>query len=273
MSAAPDWLAGEVVTLAWCWLVERRDGAALGFTTHDRAIARGGLVYRSAPGMKPSAVRLSASLDAATMDVAGALTDAAIAAADLDAGRWDGARVTLAAVDWDDEAAPPVVVAAGTLGAVTREGSGFSAELRGFEARLEAPAVPFTAPGCRAALGDSACRVDMAGRRVRASVVAIDGALLTLAAPVAAGLYAHGRLRWLDGPLTGTGAAIVADDGGRIELAEPLRAMPPLPVAVELSEGCDRTLATCSGRFANAANFRGEPHLPGTDLLTRYPGG
>ena len=41
---------------------------------------------------------------------------------------------------------------------------------------------------------------------------------------------------------------------------------------VELIEGCDKRLATCAGRFANAVNFRGEPYLPGNDLLTRYPG-
>ena len=38
------------------------------------------------------------------------------------------------------------------------------------------------------------------------------------------------------------------------------------------TQGCDKMLATCSGRFGNVANFRGEPHLPGMDLLTRYPG-
>jgi hypothetical protein len=39
-----------------------------------------------------------------------------------------------------------------------------------------------------------------------------------------------------------------------------------------LTQGCDKRLATCSGRFGNAVNFRGEPFLPGMDLLTRYPG-
>nr|WP_232014937.1 phage BR0599 family protein [Sphingopyxis sp. EG6] len=34
-----------------------------------------------------------------------------------------------------------------------------------------------------------------------------------------------------------------------------------------------KQLATCRERFANAINFRGEAHLPGNDLLTRYPGG
>nr|WP_258893257.1 phage BR0599 family protein [Sphingomonas sp. SUN019] len=39
-----------------------------------------------------------------------------------------------------------------------------------------------------------------------------------------------------------------------------------------MTEGCDKSVATCAGRFANVANFRGEPYLPGIDLLTRYPG-
>ena len=42
---------------------------------------------------------------------------------------------------------------------------------------------------------------------------------------------------------------------------------------VELIEGCDKSIATCAARFGNALNFRGEPYLPGVDLLTRYPGG
>ena len=39
-----------------------------------------------------------------------------------------------------------------------------------------------------------------------------------------------------------------------------------------LTQGCNKNFATCRDRFANAVNFRGEPYLPGNDLLTRYPG-
>lgn len=268
-----DWLAAGVVTLAWIWRVARRDGAELSFTTHDSDLVRQGVRYRAAPGMMPSAVRLSASLDPETMDVGGALSDAAITATDLDAGRWDGALVTLGAIDWSDAAATPVVVAAGTLGAVRREGAHFTAELKGFETRLGDAVVPFTSPGCRATLGDRDCRIDLAARRMRGQAVGIDGALVTLSEGFAVGRFARGRLRWIDGPRAGLGAAILADDGLRVELAEPVAEPLMLPLRVVLTEGCDGALTTCSGRFANAANFRGEPYLPGNDLLTRYPGG
>ena len=55
-------------------------------------------------------------------------------------------------------------------------------------------------------------------------------------------------------------------------LRDPPRFAPAVGDMVEIMEGCDKSFATCTARFANAANFRGEPHLPGMDLLTRYPG-
>ena len=117
------WLDGELTTLALCWRVERRDGVTIGLTDHDRDLVVDGLVHRAAPGMTPSAIKRSDGLDADTMDVAGALTSGAIAEADLLAGRWDGARVALFAVDWSDPA-NRVDLGEGTIGAVeTKDGA------------------------------------------------------------------------------------------------------------------------------------------------------
>jgi uncharacterized phage protein (TIGR02218 family) len=37
-----------------------------------------------------------------------------------------------------------------------------------------------------------------------------------------------------------------------------------------VTAGCDKRFDTCSIRFANAANFRGFPHIPGNDVVIRY---
>lgn len=269
-----DILQSDLTALAFCWRLERRDGVCLGFTSHDRDIILGGLCYRAAPGMLPSAVELSDGFDAGTLSVSGALTSDAIRASDLAAGRWDGAAVCLFLADWQDPTAESVALAAGLLGEVSTTGNGFEAELRGPTARLDRPVVELTSPECRAQLGDSRCRVDMAARtrlmRVTATIgedgIEVDGA------EPAANAYGYGRLRWIGGANSGLDSAILASAGNRLTLREP----PPFPVSpgdlVEVREGCDKALATCAGRFANAENFRGEPHLPGMDLLTRYPG-
>jgi len=267
-----SFLDSPLTTLAFCWRLERRDGVALGFTSHDRDLFLDGLLYRAAPGIAPSAVTLADGFDAGSMDVAGALSADGISEADLESGRWDGAGVILFAVDWETPG-ETLVLARGELGAAERKGDAFSAELRGAVAVLERTVVEETSPECRAALGDRRCRVDLAGRRVLARVSGIDGAALEMdrAEPVA-GAYGYGMLRWIDGANAGLSGAVLSSAGHAIVL----RDLPALPVAIgdraELIEGCDRSLAMCRGRFGNAVNFRGEPHLPGNDLLTRYPG-
>jgi uncharacterized phage protein (TIGR02218 family) len=263
----------DLATIALCWRLERLDGVALGFTSHDRDLAIGGLVYRAAPGMLPSAITLSDGFDPATLDIKGALTSDAIGARDLSAGRWDGAALTIFMTDWEAPGAEILAVARGTLGEVVVRGDAFEAELRGPAASLEMPVVEQTSPECRAQLGDKRCRIDMAARtRITRIAALVDEDAVEVAEAAAGNAYGYGRLRWIGGANSGTESAILRSDGAILTLREP----PPLAAAigdlVEISEGCDRMLATCSARFGNAANFRGEPHLPGIDLLTRYPG-
>ncbi len=267
-----SWLEGELVTLAWCWRVERVDGVAVGLTSHDRDLVVDGLVHRASPGMTPSAIRREEGLDAETGDVAGALGGAAIGEADLLAGRWDGARVALSAVDWTDPSRR-VDLSEGTIGAVELSDAGFTAELRGVAAALDRAVVEETSPECRAELGDRRCRVAMAGRRRFARVVAADGAVLTVdAAEPAADAYGGGRVRWFGGANAGLEGAVARSAGTTLGLRAPPAFTVEAGALVELVEGCAKSLAVCRERFGNGVNFRGEPFLPGMDLLTRYPG-
>jgi len=266
-----SWLEGELTTLALCWRIERRDGVTIGLTAHDRDIVWDGLVHRAAPGMVPSAITRGAGTEPASMDVTGALTSEAISEVDLLAGRWDGARVAIFACDWTDPA-NRVALGEGTIGAVeTRDGM-LTAELRGAMAMLDRPVAEETSAECRAELGDRRCRVAMAGRRRFAAVTAIDDNVLTVdVGEPMPNAYGQGRLRWISGANSGLEARILSSSGTRLTLRRPPHFDDPGRVL--LIEGCDRTLATCAGRFGNALNFRGEPYLPGIDLLTRYPGG
>jgi uncharacterized phage protein (TIGR02218 family) len=265
-------LEGELTNFALCWRVERRDGVALGFTAHDRDLVVEGFRYRASPGIAPSALEDGDPLEAETIEIAGALTAGAISEADLLAGRWDGAAVWVWAVDWA-EPANRVQLARGELGAVGIERGGFTADLKGPGARLDRPVTEETSPMCRAALGDRRCRIDMAGRSRIARIVSAGDTMLQLdVAEPAAGGWSSGRLRWLDGPNAGLSGLVRSSSGMNVNLAEPPVFAPVAGDRVEITEGCDKRFETCRTRFANVANFRGEPHLPGVDLLTRYPG-
>lgn len=267
------WLSQELTTVAFCWRVERVDGVALGLTSHDRDLVVDGLTHRASPGMTPSAVRMEAGLEADTVDVGGALSGDAITEDDLVAGRWDGARVQLFAVDWT-EPSRRIALSEGVIGAVEVSDGGFTAELRGVAAGLERPAAEETSPDCRAELGDRRCRVPMSGRRRFARVVSGEGVEVVLdRAEPGADAYGGGRLRWFEGANAGLEADVARSEGARLLLRAPPAFAVEAGALVEVVEGCDKRWETCVGRFGNGPNFRGEPFLPGMDLLTRWPGG
>lgn len=263
----------RVSALSLCWRIERCDGVTVTLTDHDQDLLVDGALYRAAPGMTPSAIARAEGVQADTMEAKGALDAAAISARDLGAGRWDAARVVMVAVRRDDPAAAPIALGEGRIGEVELRDGTFTAELRGAAAALERPVTEATSPACRAQLGDARCRVAMAGRRRFVRVVASDGETLTLdAGEPLANAYGEGRLRWFGGDNAGLESAIVESSGTTVIL----RHAPPFAVAAgtrgEVVEGCDKRIATCAARFGNAVNFRGEPYVPGMDLLTRYPG-
>jgi uncharacterized phage protein (TIGR02218 family) len=177
-------------------------------------------------------------------------------------------------VDWEDLERPAIRLARGELGDVAVKANGFETEVRGPTARLARPPAEQTSPHCRARLGDKRCRVDLSGRVRRMRIVSVAGEIafeVDAAEPIP-NAYGYGRVRWLSGRNTGLEFAVQSSQAAGIVLREPPPDSPQEGDLVELAEGCDRSFATCIARFGNAPNFRGEPHLPGMDLLTRYPG-
>ena len=266
-----SWFEADLTTLAFCWRLDRRDGVTIGLTSHDRDLWFAGLLHRAAPGMVPSAIECSRSLERGSVDLDGALTSDAISEDDLSSGRWDGARLSLHAVNWRQPDDAPVFLTRGKLGQVETSGNRFSVELSGPADFLDRPVTESTTPHCRAALGDPRCRVDMRGRSAFVRVVEVQGHEVRLESPFADGLFTLGQMRPLSGSAAGRALAVLVQTADQLTLADPA----PADLAgalVRITQGCDRTLATCASRFANAANFQGEPHLPGNDLLTRYAG-
>ncbi len=265
------WFDSTLETVATFWRVLRRDGVTLGFTTHDRDLWIDGVCHRATPGMVPSAIRKSADFEPDSAEVQGALSHDSISAEDLASGRFDGARVLIGLVDW--ESGESHVLYSGAIGSVSEEADGFTAELQSRKAELARDPVPRTSPSCRAAFCGPGCTLSAARFTHATQTVTADAAAnaITFAAgPILADLVG-GSLRWLDGPHAGLTMGITGESGTGIMLDTPLDPAIVPGTRIELREGCDRTLETCATRFANAANFQGEPFLPGNDLIARYP--
>ena len=266
------WFTGELETVATFWRIQRRDGVTFGFTTHDRDLWFDGVLHLASPGMVPSAMRRTAAFEPDSVEVQGALSHETITADDLAAGRFDGAGVRVGLVDW--ETGESRVIHGGTIGMVSQEGNRFATELVSRKAELLRDPVPRTSPTCRAEFCGAGCNLnpERFTREVRLAALDLPTNAARFDQPLDPLLFAGGRVRWVDGPQAGAIMGVMAGDGsGGLVLDVPIDEAMPIGTAAVAREGCDHTLNTCATRFGNAVNFRGEPFLPGNDLLTRYP--
>lgn len=271
-------LDAGATTLAWCWVLTRRDDEVFGFTDHDRALSAAGVACEPEAGFSAGSARVDSGSSPARAAVFGALNSNRITGADLDNGLWDAARVELYRVDWSD---PSLFfkVFTGELGAVTRTKAGFEAEVSGLSARLNRRIGRVFSRRCDAELGDARCGVDLTGGGLTetvtvASVLSRAGVQIAGASDRPEGWFAHGVLSWTSGPNAGAVHRIIIDRVGAehrvLELEPAPAATPQAGDAATLSAGCDKAFKTCRNKFSNAVNFRGCPHMPGNDLLMRH---
>lgn len=264
------YFAGELDSVATWWRIYRRDGVTLGFTAHNRDLVFGGIRHRAAPGMVPSAIRLSMDFGDDEASVEGALSHGAIGEDELAAGAFDGATVETGVVDWTT--LENTLLYSGTIAAISRDGPTFSAELQSRKAAFARDPIPRTGPSCRATFCGPGCDLPPLRYEARGRTLSLDRAGNTIVTDIASpALYLHGMLRFTEGPQAGQVFTVLDVSGTSLLLDRPLAdgVMAGLPLL--LRQGCDRTIATCAARFGNAVNFRGEPFVPGADLLTQYP--
>lgn len=271
--ALRDHLAGAVTTVCFCWIVRRRDGLALGFTDHDRALAVDGIACEPATGFSPGAVESSLGFAGDTSEVAGALSSAAISEADIRLGRYDGARVEQWLVNW---AAPEqqALIKKHVVGEIRQADGAFRVELRSLSARFDERHGRHYLRRCDADLGDGRCKfaLETPGFSAAGAVASVEGQALEVNGldGFAADWFVHGRLTWTTGARVGTSATVASHRSGVITLFEPDMEEIAAGDAFTVTAGCDKRFATCRKKFSNGLNFQGFPHIPGNDAALTY---
>lgn len=275
-SALVAHLESGVTTLCWCWRLQRNDGVALGFTDHDRDLVFDGTTFEAAAGFTASEIRDSVGLAVDNLEVESALSSDRLREEDILGGLYDDARVEIWRVNWQSPD-QRVLVRVGSLGEVRRNGQAFTGEIRGLAHYLQQPGGRLYQYGCDADLGDARCKVALSAPPLRATaaVAAIIGARAFTASGIdayGADWFTRGLIRFTSGANAGRSFEIKRHllSGGApvIELwQEPIHEPSPGD-AFTATAGCDKQVSTCAAKFANVANFRGFPHMPGNDFVS-----
>ena len=265
-------------TMSWCWRIARADGVTFGFTDHDRTLSFDGTDFEPESGLTASEVRSGSDLSVDAQDAEGVLTSDRITETDILDGRWDNAEVEVWRVNWTDTA-QRVLMRLGAIGQIRRGRLAFLAEVRSLAHVLGQTVGTTFQATCDTALGDARCGVDLENSAFRGIGGVID--LLRDRAFTASGLgsftsgwFTFGTVEWTGGANVGRQAEIIANDltdgiAVLTLLEAPVRSIAGGD-AFTIRAGCDKRIETCSAKFANTANFRGFPHIPGQDAVLRY---
>lgn len=279
-------VAGPVLTLALCVKVTRRDGTALGFTSHDRDLTFSGTSYLATSAVEASQVRNTLGHQLDNIEVFGLLQSAVIDDDDLLGGLYDGAAVEVFVVNW---ASSPIteraILLTGTIGEITWQDGLWVAEFRPLSARLTHQVGQLTSPTCRVKeWGDSECapggllasgtNVSTFRHTGKTVSVVTDRYQITFGSTAQASSYFdYGRVQMTSGVNSGISREIkrhlLSGGSAVLTLQEPFpRTVSPGDTAT-LEAGCDRRIETCRTRFQNVLNFRGEPEIPTTDVALK----
>jgi uncharacterized phage protein (TIGR02218 family) len=240
----------------------------MGFTDFSRPLTIDGVVYAANTGYSSTTVASSTGLSVDNMEVDGALASDAITENDITARKYDFAAVQIFQVNYMDLTAGKNILRTGVLGEITRGDYSFKAEIRGLAQLAQRNIGELYSDTCRAALGDVRCGI--ATTTVSGSVTSVnsDGSFVT---NISTGNFGYGSITFSTGANVNVTYEVKSFASGVFVLdfaAVNAIAIGDLFVA---TPGCDGKLSTCINVYSNAINFRGEPNIPGSDMIYSYP--
>jgi len=272
-------LDSGATTLCWCWRVTRNDGVAFGFTDHDRDLQFNSTSFEAASGFTGTEIAGAVGLNVDTLDVESAITSDRLSEDDLAAGLFDNALIEIFRVNWQD-ASQRVLMRTGNLGEVSRGQTHFKAEVRGLAHELQQPKGRIIQFACDADLGDQRCTMDLdlpAFKGAGAVSAVADERNFTVSglASFDEDWFTRGLVTWTTGANAGRKAEAKLhskrDGAVTLELWQAMSEEVGVGDAFTITAGCDKHFGTCIGKFDNAVNFRGFPHVPGVDFALAMP--
>jgi hypothetical protein len=154
-------LQGDTRTLANLWKITRQDGNVYGFTDHDTAILFGGITYGSLGGFSASTLEMSSDMSTSNAEVIALFDGGSVNEADMLAGVWDNAAITISLVNYMDLSMGALVLAGGFTGQFKIMNGKYVAEFRSLAQIMQQEVGQIYSPTCRASLGDSRCKVPL----------------------------------------------------------------------------------------------------------------
>jgi len=262
-------------TRVLCLRIVPVTGASIYLTDHPHDLTMSGHTYLSTLGYEFTGYSATAGFAPGSLDLQGISGVAGISRAQIAAGLFDGAVVSIFATSWSAPIEDEEPIVRGIFGKARLEDDRYTIDgLSLIDALNTARNDQFTAqcPKVFLSQGFGGCLVPVAPNTVTGSLTSVSSAALftDTARGEASDTFAAGTIRFTSGPNAGLKALEILSfaSGGVIATFEPFYYLPQIGDNYTMVRGCRKRRSDCearegvSGTFNNIVNFGGFPWVP-----------
>lgn len=273
-------LSSGYVTLCRIWTITPQSGSPVYRTDLDEDVVFGGNTYYSDSSFRLNSISSTSGNGVNGTNAYVIFSETGMSSLDAILGAYDDAAIKISFVDWaNPDINGEIILLVGNLGAITVTNKGHGdIEIMGLLSRFNHNIGEYYQPECRVDLGSARCGLDLNFLKTTGVVEAVSNNwnfTSTLVNRVEDSYYAFGVLTWDTGANAGLSMEVINQSlsGGFDQIILALN-MPRNIIPGDtftIYAGCDKTPSTCTSKFNNILNFRGEPFVPGANLIYERP--
>ncbi|WDM85625.1 DUF2163 domain-containing protein [Ehrlichia sp. JZT12] len=256
-------LSSEVLTIANCLQLTLQNKNIIGLTDFDQNLVIDNITYETTPGLNIDMLRYNSTAGYHTK-IETTINSNTIKEEHIISGIYDSAIVKIFLVNYTDLTQGSITLFYGSIEKITLTNHKFIAELSSLYNILSRNIGDFFSSSCRAQFCDNKCKLNkkLFTNTNTISRVISNQEFECINLSSIDNYYTYGLVTFITGKNSNFTFEIKYHNKSHIKLYNPTPYQISVNDKFSIIAGCDKSFITCSNRFNNSVNFRGEPHIP-----------
>lgn len=264
----------EVLNLVRCWKITLENGNTLCFTTSNEDFVYQNEKYNSISAYEISNLNANIDINDDSAEISNLIVNDLIKDSDILSGLYNNAKVEIFIINKDNLDAGKVSLLNGNIADIEYKDNVFIAKVSGLKTQLNKTIGDVYSPLCRCGFCSDKCKLNKNNFTFSGIVSSVINNVnfetnTTTITQKSRGYFDYGIIEFTSGKNIGQKTEVKQFQYNSIILASELTYKIEVGDNFNITAGCDKQFSTCCNKFNNAINFRGEPHLPGTDILLK----
>lgn len=264
----------ETTNIVKCWKITFKDHTNLAFTTNDENILYENVLYNSLSANDVDNIKSNIDIKEDNFEIVNIISSNLIDKDDILNGKYDSAKVEIFLLDTQNLDKGKVVLLSGKISNIELKDDIFTAKVVGLKDEINKTIGEKYSPLCRCNFCDSRCKLSKNNFTFSGTITnVIDEVLFITDNEIilskSSGYFDYGIIEFTSGNNIGQKMEVKQYNNGQFILQLNLPKNLAIGDTFNVVAGCNKEFSTCCNKFNNAINFRGEPHLPGMNILLK----